>query len=993
VLGFSTSGTANGSETITVVPASSTSIYDAAANAAATSQSNNTVSLINQVAPTIISVSNNVANTELTVTFSESVYCLCIGYGDLGAADLHYPSLAEQPRLGQRHQLTPTSITKTSQTVWVLGFSTSGTANGYEFITVVPASSTSIVNGSGNAAATSQSNNTDSFYGKVAPTINSTSINSANTELTVTFSESVFDTNSSYGELEMADFALSIAGGTATLGSATPTSIAKQSMTEFVLGFSTAGTINGSETITVVPASSTSIYDGQGNAAAISQRYNTVRLATADCVVGGTSYKTNSDTFGTYITLSVLTGRASSWNNATDLVATCDVSQFTSMYDAFLNNSAFNQDLSAWNTSAVTDMEGMFMGATSLTSVTLPTTGAVTTMESMFDGTTSLTSVSFTDTSAVTDMSYMFNGASSLTSVSLPDTSAVTDMQAMFYGASNLTSVTLPDTSAVTYMGLMFYGASSLTSVSLPDTSAVTSMQGMFYNATSFAQDVRDWDVDNVSSFVNMFGGATAMIAAYSSTPYWNTTPTAAWFTSPLTISSTTINSVNSALTVTFSESVYDTTGGTGDLKVADFALSISGGVATLGSATPTSITKTSQTVWVLGFSTSGTANGSETITVVPASSTSIYGAAANAAATSQSNNTASLNGAPASEFAKHKATIKNAIIAEAKRALRSSLASDQRMVRNSLNRFIADQSGPDANQDVAFFVDGSAKLKATHLDAEATAKGNFFSQQATGDGTWRKLAFGDFDVQTDDAKNVSGFLKGRMAFETNLNSTTMLGYFVGGQLGRSTLKGTFEGSQNSFGASVGGYLVQTLAKDVYADLFASLGANRNTLKLSNGTLDLDSVYSTVSSTLGGSVTGVYDMDGFEVWPALTFTYGKTNVGNVDFTGKAYGITDTTLSLDAGKMHLASLSFTPEIRMPFELQESSDTSSMATFAPRYTCEQTSSNSSSRNCGSGAAIGLTTASEDGLTNLNAQFQYDKVGSTTRRSIQLGFERKF
>ena len=461
----------------------------------------------------------------------------------------------------------------------------------------------------------------------------------------------------------------------------------------------------------------------------------------------------------------------------------------------------------------------------------------------------------------------------------------------------------------------------------------------------------------------------------------------------PPTIASTSINTANTELTITFSESVYDTSGGTGDLEVADFALSIAGGTATLGSATPTSITKTSQTVWVLGFSTSGTANGSETITVVPASSTSIYGAAANAAATLQSNNTASLNGAPASEFAKHKATIKNAIIAEAKRALRSSLASDQRMVRNSLNRFIADQSGPDANQDVAFFVDGSAELKATHLDAEATAKGNFFSQQATGDGTWRKLAFGDFDVQTDDAKNVSGFLKGRMAFETNLNSTTMLGYFVGGQLGRSTLKGTFEGSQNGFGASVGGYLVQTLAKDVYADLFASLGANRNTLKLSNGTLDLDSVYSTVSSTLGGSVTGVYDMDGFEVWPALTFTYGKANVGNVDFTGKAYGITDTTLSLDAGKVHLAILSFTPEIRMPFELQESSDTSSMATFAPRYTCEQTSSNSSSRNCGSGAAIGLTTASEDGLTNLNAQFQYDKVGSTTRRSIQLGFERRF
>lgn len=348
--------------------------------------------------------------------------------------------------------------------------------------------------------------------------------------------------------------------------------------------------------------------------------------------------------------------------------------------------------------------------------------------------------------------------------------------------------------------------------------------------------------------------------------------------------------------------------------------------------------------------------------------------------------------GSPASAFAKHEATIKNVIRGETNRSLRSRLSSDQRMMRNSKTRFIADQSGPYANQDVAFRVDGAAELKATELDTEAKAKGNFFSLQATGDGTWRKLTFGDFDIQTDDAKNVSGFLKGRMAFETKVNSTTILGYFVGGQVGRSTLKGTFEGSQNSFGASVGGYLVQTLAKDVYADMFTSLGTNRNSLKLSNGTLDLDSSYSTITSSIGGSVTGVYAMERFEVWPTLAFTHGVTNVGDVGFTSIAYGLTDTTLRLDAGKVSLTSLSFTPELRMPFELQEGSNNSSIVTFAPRYTCEQTG-NSTSRECGSGAAIGLTTASEDGLTNLNAQFQYDKVGVAARQAVQLGFERKF
>ena len=45
------------------------------------------------------------------------------------------------------------------------------------------------------------------------------------------------------------------------------------------------------------------------------------------------------------------------------------------------------------------------------------------------------------------------------------------------------------------------------------------------------------------------------------------------------TITGTTINSANSELTVTFSEDVFNTTGGSGNLEVGDFALSISGGV------------------------------------------------------------------------------------------------------------------------------------------------------------------------------------------------------------------------------------------------------------------------------------------------------------------------------------------------------------------------------------------------------------------------------
>ena len=76
--------------------------------------------------------------------------------------------------------------------------------------------------------------------------------------------------------------------------------------------------------------------------------------------------------------------------------------------------------------------------------------------------------------------------------------------------------------------------------------------------------------------------------------------------TSVPTISSVSLNAANSELTVTFAEDVYNTNGGSGDLEVADFALSISGGTATLGSSTPGSISSSDPRIWVLGVSISG---------------------------------------------------------------------------------------------------------------------------------------------------------------------------------------------------------------------------------------------------------------------------------------------------------------------------------------------------------------------------------------------------
>ena len=80
----------------------------------------------------------------------------------------------------------------------------------------------------------------------------------------------------------------------------------------------------------------------------------------------------------------------------------------------------------------------------------------------------------------------------------------------------------------------------------------------------------------------------------------------------------------NASVSITASETLYTTTGGSGDLVEADFTLSISGGTATLSSTTPTSIS-TNGLITTLGIGLSGTPDGDEILRVNPASSTSIY--------------------------------------------------------------------------------------------------------------------------------------------------------------------------------------------------------------------------------------------------------------------------------------------------------------------------------------------------------------------------------
>ena len=108
------------------------------------------------------------------------------------------------------------------------------------------------------------------------------------------------------------------------------------------------------------------------------------------------------------------------------------------------------------------------------------------------------------NTSNVTDMNELFINATSFNQdISKWDTSNVTNMRYMFYYAESFNQdISSWNTSNVTSMKSMFYYATSFNQdISKWNTSNVTNMRYMFYDAESFNQDISAWDTSNVTNF------------------------------------------------------------------------------------------------------------------------------------------------------------------------------------------------------------------------------------------------------------------------------------------------------------------------------------------------------------------------------------------------------------------------------------------------------------------------------------------------------------
>ena len=693
-------------------------------------------------------------NSTIAVTFNEPVFNTTGGSGNLEASDF---SLALSGGNATLASATPTSISASGNT-YTLGMNLSGEASGFEKITVTPVND-GIFDASDNEATTTQLNNEVYLRAIGAPIITATSVDAYNTKLTVKFLKPIFNTNSGSGLPEVSDFSLALSGGTATLTSATPTSISGRNGPELEFTFSTSGVADGNETITITPVQN-ALWDIDGTVVSNSQSNNTATLnasfmnpitnfehnsgnATHNSMIhiSGDVYAIayeGSNNKGTIQTISITSAGGvtnssyiaseehddnnGEYNQLVHLAGTKYVlfyrGQSSDGFAKVFNISNNGQTIEAISSALeFATNDAQHISALKITDSTLVAAwqrsnddNYITTFKVSSDGSSITSTVSTNHDGSygrsnslvrADEDTYIlsYNGSSNYGRVQTftipPDGSSITEVaNAAFsdnsysywnsmiqidhdtyvnagysYNTSGangyygvLETFTIPlDGSSITSVATLKYTDQNLGThnklFKLNDSEFLLAYEGkdgdgyleMYSVSSNGATLTKKWqnefDISNMEwpSITRLDKNTIAIAyAGGSSDGYIQTFDIGTSDNTGPAITFNSLNYDNNQLTVGLNEKAYDANSGSGDLEVGDFALSITNGVATIGSATPTSISRIGDHQYVLGFSLSGTPNGSEQLAVVPIAN-SIFDINGTASSTSQSNNTVNL--------------------------------------------------------------------------------------------------------------------------------------------------------------------------------------------------------------------------------------------------------------------------------------------------------------------------------------------------------------
>ena len=184
-----------------------------------------------------------------------------------------------------------------------------------------------------------------------------------------------------------------------------------------------------------------------------------------------------------------------------------DVSSVTNMNGLFFFTTAFNQPINDWNVSSVTDMGGMFIESGFNQPLDAWDVSNVTSMFTMFYAALAFNqSLDTWDVSNVGNMQSMFTNTPFNQDISSWDVGNVVNMKEMFTGTSFNQPLDNWDVGNVINMSAMFSNTPFNQPIENWDVSSVLDMEGMFGN-TSFNQSINNWDVSSVINMYNMFNG------------------------------------------------------------------------------------------------------------------------------------------------------------------------------------------------------------------------------------------------------------------------------------------------------------------------------------------------------------------------------------------------------------------------------------------------------------------------------------------------------
>ena len=222
-----------------------------------------------------------------------------------------------------------------------------------------------------------------------------------------------------------------------------------------------------------------------------------------------------------------------------------------SMFYSRFTTTSFDQDLSGWDMSNVTDIAAIFRGCQQLS------TANITALNS-WNITNKLTKMSETFAEIQT-------GFTGFNPVGW-DVSNVTAFSKTFYDARDMNASNLAswDTSSATYMGEMFRLCSSFNvNIGSWNTANVTNMSFMFANATAFDQNLGSWDISSLTTAADMFSFSGLTTANYDAL-------LVGWAAQPVIQSGVTLSIVPCQYTAATSQAARDLLTGTYSWSISD---------------------------------------------------------------------------------------------------------------------------------------------------------------------------------------------------------------------------------------------------------------------------------------------------------------------------------------------------------------------------------------------------------------------------------------